>query len=51
MRKRDIEKWLVARHTFVDCRKCVYRKEGCHQDCKFYQGYKKEKANEQREAD
>ena len=39
MSNKDIEKWLLAKGVFVDCRKCVNRKEGCHKDCKFYQSY------------
>ena len=39
--KKDIENWLLSKGVFVDCRKCVNRKEGCYKDCKFYQRYRR----------
>ena len=39
MSNKDIENWLLSKVVFVDCRKCVNRKEGCNKNCKFFKSY------------
>lgn len=41
MSDKDIEKWVLDRGFFADCRKCPERKEGCHKNCKFFESYKR----------
>ena len=43
---KDIERWLLSKGVYMDCRKCIDSKKGCYKNCKFYQAYKKGKRND-----
>ncbi len=38
--ENEVERWVLARFPFIDCRKCGNRKRGCHKDYKFVKAYK-----------